>query len=70
MIYPKYNYQVETYVAEKISKLINAEPTEFGDPKFDNDLVTEEQKNAITGALNNQISMITGAAGTGKKFYH
>ena len=66
MIYPKDNYIAETVVAQRISKLINAETTQFGEIKFDNPNLTLEQQQAVIGALNNQISIITGAAGTGK----
>ena len=68
LVYQKYNYDVEVYVANYMDKLINT--TECKDVINDNDYVvktlTKEQKDAINGALTNRISIITGKGGCGK----
>lgn len=78
--YLSYPYRVETTIANKIQNLLT--PLEINtltenisddpnverqiEPIFQLKTLTDEQKAAITGALNNRISIITGGAGSGK----
>jgi hypothetical protein len=72
LLYQKYNYDVEMFLAEYIDKLIKLNPQDVESLPTINDedyvikTLTQEQKNAINGALNNKISIITGAGGCGK----
>lgn len=66
-IYLNYNLKVEKFVAEQIKKrLDNLELNNQVDQNFTNDSLSEEQVEAIKMGLTNNISIITGGAGTGK----
>ena len=78
--YLPYPYRVETTIASKIQNLLT--PVEITtlaehisddpnvqkqiEPIFHMKTLTEEQKRAITGALNSRLSIITGGPGSGK----
>ena len=77
MVYLQYNYDVEVAVAEYFDKLIKQTAVELAKQKdcdvvslqernYTIDTLTDEQKEAINGALRCKISVITGGAGTGK----
>ena len=71
LLYQKYNYDVEIFVANYMDKLIkaNLEETEKGtinDSDYVIKTLTQEQKDAINGAVNNHVSIITGGGGVGK----
>ena len=69
-IYLEKPYQIETEVANLIEKLLvpRLDRITLADDKigFINSNLTQDQKRAITGALNYPLSIISGAAGTGK----
>lgn len=66
-IYFRELYEAETFVAEYLAKLVR-EPVyhQFGDPSFANPKLDEYQRQAIAMALSNNISIVTGPAGSGK----
>ena len=74
-LYLEYNYKVEVFVADFIDKLIKQTAGISSLPKEDSaliqtakytiDTLTDEQKLAIAGGINNKISVITGSAGVG-----
>lgn len=69
-LYLKHCEEVERELSDKLSKFV----TEHRESKYQDDFetmytrddLTEDQKEAITGAINNPISVITGGGGTGK----
>jgi hypothetical protein len=73
-IYQKYNHEVEIYMANLIDDLSrrtaeiynSADPDSITTANFKLKTLTEEQKQAITGCINNRISIITGGGGVGK----
>ena len=75
-IYLKYPHKVETRIAEIVKMMLEAKPSEEKVPSdsssgkieanYLNKELSDEQKAAITGALNSYISLIPGGAGTGK----
>jgi len=78
-LYLEYNHKVEVFVSYFIDKLIKETATVINElPKEDSkliqtakysiDTITEEQKLAISGAIHNKISVITGGGGVGKTF--
>jgi hypothetical protein len=68
MVYLKYPYQVETHLTNFIHTKITNYSTDKIDPVFISTTISEEQKDAVSGALNNPISIITGIPGSGKSF--
>ena len=69
--YLEYPYTVETTVCQYIDQKIKESKKHLeipfeGKEMFTSPSLTEEQKIAIRGALNEEISIITGGAGTGK----
>lgn len=72
LLYQKYNYDVEIFLADYIDKLIKLNPQDeesfstINDDDYVIKTLTEEQKNSINGGLNNKISIITGGGGVGK----
>jgi exodeoxyribonuclease V alpha subunit len=66
-VYHSLIYQSEVGVAQKIKDILTRQ-TEQIEVNFENDsmIFVEEQKNAIVGSLNNPLSIIIGAAGSGK----
>jgi hypothetical protein len=66
-IYTRYNYDVECLVANVICNLLKTEKyTNFTNLQFTDSNLTTDQKESVIHALNNNISIITGAGGTGK----
>lgn len=74
-VYLDYAHRVEVAVSEKIDQLIRLNTIDSTTPldsklresvNFKSTILTEEQKEAVQGAMDNNISIITGAAGTGK----
>jgi exodeoxyribonuclease V alpha subunit len=65
-IYLRKNYEMEIFVTEFINKLIHTPKVDFGEVKFTDPKISDDQKNAVTKALNNNISVIQGIAGSGK----
>jgi hypothetical protein len=74
-IYLRYPYMVEIAVAEKIQTLMRSNRVTQDTPMDSKDresadyvikTLTQEQKDAIQGALDYPVSIITGAGGTGK----
>ena len=68
-VYLGFHYKVETTVAETFSNMIKL--NESGslrkvDPVWTNPNLTDEQKSAISIALNSALSIISGGPGTGK----
>ena len=68
-LYLDYQYQVETVVAEKIASLLSEECESGGPASFICKTLTDKQKIAIQGALDSNICIITGGAGTGNNNY-
>lgn len=94
MVYLKFAYDIEMYIAQYITRLRLADPIDYDTPldivlrtpdlvKEDGTIVpgkeymaqsaqftrpdcSPDQVKAVTGALNNRVSIITGGAGTGK----
>lgn len=73
--YLDYAYRVETGVAEKVDMLIRSTMVDASTPldsklresaNFKTKTLSDEQKAAVQGSLDNNISIITGAGGTGK----
>lgn len=67
-IYLEYPYKVEVDTASTIEKMINRnrESKRSEDASFIRTTLTNDQKEAIQGALDNEISIVMGGAGTGK----
>ena len=70
-VYLKYPLMSEKEVAKHIADMIIDNDSEYNkrsqiDPNFQDKRLTDEQKRAVEMALNNTISIITGAPGTGK----
>lgn len=68
-IYLKYPHMVEKSVSEYLSNLVKSDfdgDKIYGDPHFSHKTLTEDQKNAVSGALKYPVSVITGSAGSGK----
>lgn len=66
-IYLPYAHEVESSIAEWILNLLTARPIcVLADISFTRDDLSEDQKEAITKCLNNNISIITGGGGSGK----
>jgi len=69
-VYLQYPHRVEVTIAEKINNLLKTtlNPNKHleEDVNFLSKTLTEEQKIAVQGALDNNICVITGAAGSGK----
>lgn len=67
-LYLPYPYTAETTVANFIINLIKTNKSKkvLGQISFNNSSLSAEQQEAISGALNNNICVITGPAGSGK----
>jgi hypothetical protein len=65
-IYLGYQNTVEGKVAEYLINLMYSDRPVVEEPVFSNPLLTEEQMAAVTMSLCNNVSIITGGAGTGK----
>lgn len=70
-VYLPYPYKVEVYVADYLNKLLDPfniiiEPFKLKEASFTRDNLSDDQKEAIRGAISENISIITGGAGTGK----
>lgn len=66
-VYFKYMYNVEEYIGDFLYSLSKYPPIYFfTDIKYSRENLSDEQKDAVKLALNNNVSVITGAAGTGK----
>ena len=66
-IYLSYAHEVESSVATWISDLLKSPPIcVLSDISFTRDDLSEDQKEAITKCLNNNVSIITGGGGSGK----
>lgn len=73
-VYLTYNYKIETRVANYVNSLISDTVKEYekkdlfslSSSLYECKTLTDEQKNAINGALRSKISVITGGAGVGK----
>lgn len=75
-LYPKRYYAYETSIADKVNQLVNAPSLSIKQKKIDTCLkeyqletgvqLGEEQKNAISKVLVNNLSILTGNPGTGK----
>lgn len=65
-VYLDHIYKQVIKVAEYVSILINAAPPYYIMPMYNMTTLTEIQKSAVSMALNNNISIITGKGGTGK----
>ena len=69
-VYLEKPYQIETEVANLVEKLLVPKNDKIGIPEskitYVNNNLTPDQKKAIVGSLNCPLSIISGAAGTGK----
>jgi hypothetical protein len=69
-IYLPHAYKIETSVAKRLTDIIQLNASRLKkikqDCSFKCKSLTDEQKMAVQGALNSNISVITGGAGTGK----
>lgn len=66
-VYLSYAHEVETGISEWIREIIDSPPIYSAtQPTYTREDLSNEQKNAIQMALNNNISVITGSAGAGK----
>ena len=66
-LYLPYQHQVETTVSQKVLEWVDNSPIAVPyDPNFLKTTLDDGQKEAIKGALNNAISIITGPGGSGK----
>lgn len=66
-VYLNYAYEVETSIADWVKELINSSCIlNIGEITYTRNDISEDQKNAVTTALTNNISIITGPGGTGK----
>lgn len=70
-LYLNYTWNVETHVAERVNNLLRSDSIEgiksfSEDAHFVSKTLTQEQKDAIQGALNCNICIITGPPGSGK----
>ena len=66
-LYLPYQHKVETTVSQKIMEWISRSPIpDPYDPNFLKKTLDSSQQDAISGALNNAISVITGPGGSGK----
>lgn len=67
VFYLKEQYNIEKRLAELIIKRVTDAPYfNLGEPIFSNDKLDPDQRSGIRTALNNNISIITGPAGSGK----
>ena len=67
MVYMKENYDAEIFVSKKFANLVNSEPINNNIiPDLSQTNLDDEQKLAVIMALQQNISIITGAAGCGK----
>ena len=66
LIYLKQNYDTEKIVAKYIKEFIEKDKENMTCRLMGEKKLSEDQNNAIEGALNNRISIITGGAGCGK----
>ncbi len=65
--YLRYVYEIETYVVNKILNMLQKNSINIIDePYYKSPSLTDEQKRAIAGALEENFSIITGGPGTGK----
>ncbi|MBA2176879.1 ATP-dependent RecD-like DNA helicase [Halobacillus locisalis] len=75
-VYPKEFFTYEYYLSEKVKQILNTKKKTVKEKKVDTYIkefqlkrgitLAEEQKKAIKMALNENISVLTGSAGTGK----
>lgn len=74
-VYLDYAHRVEVAVSEKVDQLVRLNAIDPSTPmdsklresvNFKSTTLTDEQKIAVQGAIDNNISIITGSAGTGK----
>lgn len=68
-VYLKYAHMVETEVAKYLTELSKVDfdgEAKYGDPNFLRTDLSEDQRMAVAGALKYPLSVITGAAGSGK----
>jgi len=68
--YLEHGYQVENWIANKVLEINNGPPIGYvlspDNISFTDYRLSDDQRAAITGALTNNISIITGSAGSGK----
>ena len=66
-IYTSYAYEVETSIAELVKDLLTSPPIFIpSEISFTRNDLSQEQKDAVSMALNKNISVITGSGGSGK----
>lgn len=75
-VYPKELYTYEKKLAKKINYMLSTKPKKIRESKIDKAIkeyqlangitLGEQQKEAVKTALNNNITVLTGSAGTGK----
>lgn len=65
-LFDRYSYEATEVIVNDVVGRLTAEPSTRVVPKFTISTITDEQKQAVAVALNNDISIITGKGGTGK----